>query len=146
MILILSGPANKTRAQLSALRMELGNRMGLRKPDEFAPLWVIDFPLLEWDEETERFHAMHHPFTSPKIEDMPLLDSDPGKVRANAYDLVLNGNEIGGGSIRIHDKRYASIDVQASWIYTRTSSGPIWFLDERFPIWSSSTWWFGIRT
>ena len=108
LILILSGPANKTRAQLSALRMELGNRMGLRKPNEFAPLWVVDFPLLEWDEETERFHAMHHPFTSPKIEDMPLLDTDPGKVRANAYDLVLNGNEIGGGSIRIHDK-----DMQA---------------------------------
>ncbi|WP_392469694.1 aspartate--tRNA ligase [Sphingobacterium cellulitidis] len=106
--LILSGPANKTRAQLSALRMELGNRMGLRKSNEFAPLWVVDFPLLEWDEETERYHAMHHPFTSPKIEDMPLLDTDPGKVRANAYDLVLNGNEIGGGSIRIHDK-----DMQA---------------------------------
>lgn len=108
LILILSGPANKTRAQLSALRMELGNRMGLRKSNEFAPLWVVDFPLLEWDEETERYHAMHHPFTSPKIEDMPLLDTDPGKVRANAYDLVLNGNEIGGGSIRIHDK-----DMQA---------------------------------
>ena len=104
LILVLSGPANKTRAQLSALRMELGNRMGLRKPDEFAPLWVVDFPLLEWDEESERFHAMHHPFTSPKKEDMHLLDIDPGKVRANAYDLVLNGNEIGGGSIRIHDK------------------------------------------
>lgn len=104
LILILSGPANKTRAQLSTLRMELGNRMGLRKPNEFAPLWVVDFPLLEWDEETERFHAMHHPFTSPKPEDMHLLDTDPGKVRANAYDLVLNGNEIGGGSIRIHDK------------------------------------------
>ena len=104
LILVLSGPANKTRAQLSALRMELGNRMGLRKPDEFAPLWVVDFPLLEWDEETERYHAMHHPFTSPKPEDMHLLDTDPGKVRANAYDLVLNGNEIGGGSIRIHDK------------------------------------------
>src|SRR5690554_7322295 len=84
--------------------MELGNRMGLRKPNEFAPLWVVDFPLLEWDEETERFHAMHHPFTSPKPEDMHLLDTAPGKVRANAYDLVLNGNEIGGGSIRIHDK------------------------------------------
>lgn len=108
LILVLSGPANKTRAQLSALRMELGNRMGLRKSDEFAPLWVVDFPLLEWDEETERFHAMHHPFTSPKPEDMHLLDTDPGKVRANAYDLVLNGNEIGGGSIRIHDK-----DMQA---------------------------------
>ncbi|MBD1429703.1 aspartate--tRNA ligase [Sphingobacterium litopenaei] len=104
LILVLSGPANKTRAQLSALRMELGNRMGLRKPDEFAPLWVVDFPLLEWDEETDRYHAMHHPFTSPKPEDMHLLDTDPGKVRANAYDLVLNGNEIGGGSIRIHDK------------------------------------------
>lgn len=104
LILILSGPANKTRAQLSALRMELGNRLGLRKPDEFAPLWVVDFPLLEWDEETGRYHAMHHPFTSPKTEDMHLLDTDPGKVRANAYDLVLNGNEIGGGSIRIHDK------------------------------------------
>lgn len=104
LILVLSGPANKTRSQLSALRMELGNRMGLRKPNEFAPLWVIDFPLLEWDEESERYHAMHHPFTSPKKEDMHLLDTDPGKVRANAYDLVLNGNEIGGGSIRIHDK------------------------------------------
>jgi aspartyl-tRNA synthetase len=104
LILVLSGPAHKTRTQLSALRMELGNQLGLRKPDEFAPLWVVDFPLLEWDEETERYHAMHHPFTSPKKEDMSLLDTDPGKVRANAYDLVLNGNEIGGGSIRIHDK------------------------------------------
>lgn len=104
LILVLSGPADKTRSQLSALRMELGNRLGLRKPDEFAPLWVVDFPLLEWDEETGRYHAMHHPFTSPKKEDMHLLDTDPGKVRANAYDLVLNGNEIGGGSIRIHDK------------------------------------------
>ncbi|PRD54521.1 aspartate--tRNA ligase [Sphingobacterium gobiense] len=104
LILILSGPANKTRAQLSALRMELANRLGLRQPNEFAPLWVMDFPLLEWDDETGRYHAMHHPFTSPKKEDIHLLDSEPGKVRANAYDLVLNGNEIGGGSIRIHDK------------------------------------------
>ncbi len=104
LILVLSGPANKTRAQLSALRMELGNRLGLRKANEFAPLWVIDFPLFEWDEESQRFHAMHHPFTSPKKEDIPLLETDPGKVRANAYDMVLNGNEIGGGSIRIHDK------------------------------------------
>lgn len=103
-IFVLSGPANKTRTQLSALRMELGNRLGLRKPDEFAPLWVVDFPLLEWDEESNRYHAMHHPFTSPKPEDMHLLETDPGKVRANAYDMVLNGNEIGGGSIRIHDK------------------------------------------
>lgn len=104
LILVLSGPADKTRTQLSALRMELGNRLGLRKPQEFAPLWVVDFPLFEWDEESQRYHAMHHPFTSPKREDLPLLETDPGKVRANAYDLVLNGNEIGGGSIRIHDR------------------------------------------
>lgn len=104
LICVLSGQTNKVRAQLSALRMELAERMGLRNPEEFAPLWVVDFPLLEWDEETERYHAMHHPFTSPKPEDIPLLDTKPGDVRANAYDLVLNGNEIGGGSIRIHDK------------------------------------------
>ncbi|WP_374506643.1 aspartate--tRNA ligase [Flavobacterium sp.] len=104
MIFVLSGPANKTRAQLSALRMELATRLGLRKPNEFAPLWVVDFPLLEFDEESGRYHAMHHPFTSPKPEDISLLETNPGKVRANAYDMVLNGNEIGGGSIRIHDK------------------------------------------
>lgn len=104
MIMVLSGPADKTRAQLSALRMELAARLGLRDPKVFAPLWVVDFPLLEFDEESGRYHAMHHPFTSPKPEDMHLLDTEPGKVRANAYDMVLNGNEIGGGSIRIHDK------------------------------------------
>nr|WP_315172503.1 aspartate--tRNA ligase [uncultured Flavobacterium sp.] len=104
MIFVLSGPANKTRAQLSALRMELATRLGLRNPAEFAPLWVVDFPLLEFDEESGRYHAMHHPFTSPKPEDMHLLETAPGNVRANAYDMVLNGNEIGGGSIRIHDK------------------------------------------
>ncbi|WP_313806722.1 aspartate--tRNA ligase [Flavobacterium sp.] len=107
-IFVLSGPANKTRAQLSALRMEVSTRLGLRKPDEFAPLWVVDFPLLEWDEDSNRFHAMHHPFTSPKPEDIHLISTEPGKIRANAYDMVLNGNEIGGGSIRIHDK-----DLQA---------------------------------
>ncbi len=104
LICILSGDADKTRTQLSALRMELGEQLGLRKPNEFAPLWVVDFPLLEWDEESGRYHAMHHPFTSPKPEDMALLDTEPGKVRANAYDLILNGNEIGGGSVRIHDR------------------------------------------
>ena len=104
LMLVMSGDANKVRAQLSALRMELGNRLGLRKGDEFAPLWVVDFPLLEWDEESGRYHAMHHPFTSPKPEDIPLLETSLGEVRANAYDLVLNGNEIGGGSIRIYDK------------------------------------------
>ncbi len=104
LICVLSGEKNKVRGQLSALRMELAERMGLRKPDEFAPLWVVDFPLLEWDEETERYHAMHHPFTSPKPGQMELMKTNPGDVKANAYDLVLNGNEIGGGSIRIHDK------------------------------------------
>ncbi|SMC36842.1 aspartate--tRNA ligase [Cellulophaga tyrosinoxydans] len=104
LICVLSGDANKTRSQLSALRMELAQRLGLRNPEEFAPLWVIDFPLLELDEETGNYHAMHHPFTSPKPGQLEMLDTDPGAVKANAYDLVLNGNEIGGGSIRIHDK------------------------------------------
>ncbi|WP_299556623.1 aspartate--tRNA ligase [Seonamhaeicola sp.] len=105
LICVLSGDTDKVRTQLSALRMELAERLGLRKPDEFAPLWILDFPLLEWDEETERYHAMHHPFTSPKPGQIDLLKTDPGAVKANAYDLVLNGNEIGGGSIRIHDKQ-----------------------------------------
>ncbi|MFD1094339.1 aspartate--tRNA ligase [Salegentibacter chungangensis] len=108
LILVMAGETRKTRTQLSALRMHLATELGLRKADDFAPLWVVDFPLLEWDEETERYHAMHHPFTSPKKEDIPLLESKPGEVRANAYDLVLNGNEIGGGSIRIHDKKTQS--------------------------------------
>ena len=104
LIFVMSGNADTVRTQLSALRMELGNRLGLRKGNEFAPLWVVDFPLLEFDEESGRYHAMHHPFTSPKTEDFHLLETDPGKARANAYDLVLNGNEIGGGSIRIFDR------------------------------------------
>ena len=104
LICILSGNANETRTQLSALRMEMAGRLGLRNPKEFAPLWVVDFPLLELDEETGNYHAMHHPFTSPKPGQLELLETDPAAVRANAYDLVLNGNEIGGGSIRIHDK------------------------------------------
>ena len=108
LICVLSGETSKTRAQLSALRMELATQLGLRKSDEFAPLWVVDFPLLEWDEETGRYHAMHHPFTSPKPGQMELLDTKPDEVKANAYDLVLNGNEIGGGSIRIHDKEIQS--------------------------------------
>ncbi|AUC16765.1 aspartate--tRNA ligase [Tenacibaculum sp. SZ-18] len=109
LICVLSGKTSKVRAQLSALRMELAERLGLRKPDEFAPLWVVDFPLLELDEETGHYHAMHHPFTSPKPGQIELLDTDPGAVKANAYDLVLNGNEIGGGSIRIHDKENQAI-------------------------------------
>jgi aspartyl-tRNA synthetase len=105
LILILSGDdAMKTRKQLCELRLEMGSRLGLRDPETFSALWVVDFPLLEWDEETQRFYAMHHPFTSAKPEDMHLVDTNPGAVRANAYDLVINGVEIGGGSIRIHDK------------------------------------------
>lgn len=105
LICVLSGAKNKARTQLSALRMHLAEQLDLRKNNEFAPLWVVDFPLLEWDEETERYHAMHHPFTSPKPGQLELLATNPGDVKANAYDLVLNGNEIGGGSIRIHDKK-----------------------------------------
>ena len=108
LICILSGETNKVRPQLSALRMHLATQLGLRNKEEFAPLWVIDFPLLEWDEETNRYHAMHHPFTSPKPGQLDLLKTNPGAVKANAYDLVLNGNEIGGGSIRIHDKEVQS--------------------------------------
>jgi aspartyl-tRNA synthetase len=108
LILILAGVETKTRKAMSELRLYMAEELGLRKSDEYAPLWVVDFPLLEWDEENGRYHAMHHPFTSPKAEDFALLASDPGKVRANAYDIVLNGNEIGGGSIRIHDRAVQS--------------------------------------
>lgn len=104
LILMLSGDLNKVRKQLGELRLHMGSALGLRDPKNFHPLWVLDFPLLEWDEASERYHAMHHPFTSPKPEHMGLIDSDPGAVRANAYDMVINGVEIGGGSIRIHDK------------------------------------------
>mgnify|MGYP000300500355 FL=1 len=108
LMLVLCGGLDATRKQLAELRLHMGSEMGLRDPFDFKPLWVVDFPLLEWDEDSERYHAMHHPFTSPKPEHMDILDSDPGAVRANAYDMVINGVEIGGGSIRIHDK-----DVQA---------------------------------
>jgi aspartyl-tRNA synthetase len=103
LVLILAGDRKKTLTALSELRLEMGNRLGLRTKDKFVPLWVVDFPLLEWDDESSRFYAMHHPFTSPKPEDIHLMEKDPGKVRANAYDLVINGVEIGGGSVRIHD-------------------------------------------
>jgi len=109
LILILAGQTDKVRKQLNELRLEIGGRLGLRDKNKFAPLWVLDFPLLEWDEETERYHAMHHPFTSPKPEDIAMLDTDPKNVRANAYDLVINGTEIGGGSIRIHDRALQSL-------------------------------------
>ncbi|OOQ60471.1 aspartate--tRNA ligase [Mucilaginibacter pedocola] len=109
LILILAGQTDKVRKQLNELRLEVGSRLGLRDKNKFSPLWVLDFPLLEWDEETERYHAMHHPFTSPKPEDIALLDTDPKNVRANAYDLVINGTEIGGGSIRIHDRELQAL-------------------------------------
>jgi len=105
LILILAGNKTKTQKALCELRLEMGSRLGLRDKTVFKPLWVIDFPLFEWDEETQRFYAMHHPFTSPKPEDIAYLDTDPGKVRANAYDMVVNGVELGGGSIRIHDSK-----------------------------------------
>ncbi|MDA9284590.1 aspartate--tRNA ligase [Flavobacteriaceae bacterium] len=108
-ILVLSGEKNKVRSQLSALRLHVAENLGLRNPDVFAPLWVTDFPLLEWDEDSNKFHAMHHPFTSPKLDQIELLETNPSEVKANAYDLVLNGNEIGGGSIRIHDKKIQAL-------------------------------------
>ena len=104
LILVLSGDTNAVQKQMSELRLEMGEQLGFRDPNVFAPLWVVDFPLLEWDEESARYHAMHHPFTSPKPEDLNKLDTAPGEVKANAYDMVLNGSEIGGGSIRIHDR------------------------------------------
>jgi aspartyl-tRNA synthetase len=104
LILVLSGDLEKVRKQMNELRLHMGNELGLRNPNVFKPLWVLDFPLLEWDEESGRYHAMHHPFTSPKPEDMHLIQTEPGKVRANAYDLAMNGVELGGGSIRIHDR------------------------------------------
>ena len=108
-IFVLSGEKNKVRSQLSALRLHVAENLGLRNPDVFAPLWVTDFPLLEWDEDSNKFHAMHHPFTSPKLDQIELLETNPSEVKANAYDLVLNGNEIGGGSIRIHDKKIQAL-------------------------------------
>ena len=108
LILILSGDLDKTLKQLGELRLHMGSELGLRDPKVFKPLWVMDFPLLEWDEDTERYHAMHHPFTSPKPDQLTLIDTDPGKVKANAYDMVINGVEIGGGSIRIHDRELQS--------------------------------------
>ena len=132
LICVLSGETNKVRAQLSALRMELAERLGLRDPKVFAPLWVIDFPLLELDEETGHYHAMHHPFTSPKPGQLALLDSKPGEVKANAYDLVLNGNEIGGGSIRIHDKKTQEIMLRHLGFSDEDAKAQFGFLMDAF--------------
>lgn len=112
LMLLMAGETDRVRKQMNELRLEMGAQLNLRDPQVFAPLWVVDFPLLEWDEESERYHAMHHPFTSPKPQDLDKLDSDPGAVRANAYDLVMNGSEIGGGSIRIHDRELQRLMFQ----------------------------------
>ncbi|MGF1556250.1 aspartate--tRNA ligase [Paucihalobacter sp.] len=132
LICVLSGNTNKVRAQLSALRMEMATRLGLRKPNEFAPLWVVDFPLLEWDEDTKRFHAIHHPFTSPKPGQLELLDTNPSEVKANAYDLVLNGNEIGGGSIRIHDRATQAIMLKHLGFTDEQAKAQFGFLMDAF--------------
>ena len=132
LICILSGDISKVRAQMSALRMELATRLGLRDPKVFAPLWVIDFPLLELDEETGHYHAMHHPFTSPKPGQIELLDTKPGEVKANAYDLVLNGNEIGGGSIRIHDKETQAIMLRHLGFSEEEAKAQFGFLMDAF--------------
>jgi aspartyl-tRNA synthetase len=132
LILILAGDKTKTLGALSELRLEMGNRLGLRDRSKFAPLWVVDFPLLEWDEETKRFYAMHHPFTSPKPEDLPLMESDPARVRANAYDLVINGVEIGGGSIRIHDSAIQKLMFRVLGFTTEEAEAQFGFLVNAF--------------
>ncbi|HEY0668130.1 MAG TPA: aspartate--tRNA ligase [Sphingobacteriaceae bacterium] len=132
LVLLMAGPIDKTRKQLNELRLEMGNRLGLRDKNTFAPLWVMDFPLLEWDEETSRYHAMHHPFTSPKPEDINLLDTNPGEVRANAYDMVINGTEIGGGSIRIHDRALQALMFKHLGFSTEEAQKQFGFLMDAF--------------
>ena len=132
LLLVLSGEEKSTRKQMSELRLKMGEDLGLRDKSVFKPLWVVDFPLLEWDEETERFHAMHHPFTSPKKEDIPLLETNPGAVRANAYDLVINGVEIGGGSIRIHDRATQQLMFQHLGFSDAEAQKQFGFLMEAF--------------
>ena len=132
LILLMAGETDKTRKALSTLRLHLAEELGLRNPEEFAPLWVLDFPLLEWDEDTNRYHAMHHPFTSPKPNDIEKLDSDPASVRANAYDLVMNGNEIGGGSIRIHDKELQKLMFKHLGFTDEQAKDQFGFLMEAF--------------
>ncbi len=132
LILMLSGDLDKTRKMLNELRLHMGSELGLRDPYNYKPLWVVDFPLLEWDEDTERYHAMHHPFTSPKLEHIPLLDTDPAAVRADAYDMVLNGVEIGGGSIRIHDRDTQSLMFDHLGFSKEEAQGQFGFLMDAF--------------
>jgi len=132
LLLVLAGAADKTRKALNELRLEIGERLGLRDKNVFSPLWVVDFPLLEWDEETQRYHAMHHPFTSPKPEDLHLINSRPGDIRANAYDMVINGVEVGGGSIRIHDRRLQEQMFQLLGFSTAEAEAQFGFLMNAF--------------
>jgi len=132
LLLILAGDKTQTQTALNELRLEMGTRLGLRDPNVFAPMWVVDFPLLEWDEDSKRFHAMHHPFTSPKKEDMELIKTDPAKVRANAYDLVINGVEIGGGSIRIHNSELQSEMFKALGFSKEEAQAQFGFLLDAF--------------
>ncbi|MDB5019187.1 MAG: aspartyl-tRNA synthetase [Pedobacter sp.] len=132
LILIMAGGKDKVRKQLNDLRLEMGNRLGLRDKNTFSALWVLDFPLLEWDEESGRYHAMHHPFTSPKPEDIALLDTEPGEVRANAYDMVVNGTEIGGGSIRIHDRSLQALMFKHLGFTTEEAQKQFGFLMDAF--------------
>jgi aspartyl-tRNA synthetase len=132
LLLMMSGEIEKTRKSLGVLRLKLAEDLSLRNPEEFAPLWVLDFPLLEWDEDSQRYHAMHHPFTSPKKEDISKIATDPASVRANAYDLVLNGNEIGGGSIRIHDKELQKLMFKHLGFTDKQAQEQFGFLMEAF--------------
>jgi len=132
LVLIMAGGTDRVRKQLSELRLELGSRLGLRDKNVFSALWVLDFPLLEWDEESERYHAMHHPFTSPKPEDIAMLDTNPGEVRANAYDMVVNGTEIGGGSIRIHDRTLQALMFKHLGFSTEEAQKQFGFLMDAF--------------
>ncbi len=132
LLLVLSGEAKQIRGALSELRLEMGKRLGLRDKDKFSCLWVIDFPLLEWNEEAQRWFAMHHPFTSPKPEDMELLEKDPGMVRANAYDIVINGVEVGGGSIRIHNRNVQEMMFSKLGFTEEEAKAQFGFLMEAF--------------
>jgi aspartyl-tRNA synthetase len=132
LILVLSGELNHTRKAMNELRLEMGTRLGLRDRNKYSTLWVLDFPLLEWDEESKRWHAMHHPFTSPNPEDLRLLESDPGNIRANAYDMVINGVEVGGGSIRIHDRKLQELMFKRLGFTEEEAKSQFGFLMEAF--------------
>ncbi len=145
LLLILAGETDATRKALGELRLEMGNRLELRDPNTYSCLWVTDFPLLEWDEDTQRFYAMHHPFTAPIKEDISLLEKEPGKVRANAYDMVINGVEIGGGSIRIYDRPLQEKNVRCTGVHPGRSKKTIWLPDGRLPVRCAAPRWRSLR-